>query len=166
MRRLPFVVAATCLAVSTTLAQTPTSGKTASSWKCTAPSPVNALPAGDEPGHMYVVEQAKCTATKGEIGGVKEQEGMATEFVEVTGDTSKGQGVFVETLANGDKAFVSYTLTGTSKDKVMVSGGNKWTFTGGTGMLKGAKGSGTCTAKGNPDGSLNFECSGTYTLSK
>jgi hypothetical protein len=166
MRRLPFVVAAACLAVSTTLAQTPASGKIGSSWKCAAPSPVNALPVGDEPGHMYVVEQAKCTATKGEIAGVKEQEGASTDFAEVSGDTSKGHGVFVETLANGDKAFVSYTFTGTSKNKVMVSGSNKWTLTGGTGMLKGVKGTGTCTAKGNPDGTANFECSGTYTLSK
>jgi hypothetical protein len=166
MRRLLFVLGATCLAVSPTPAQTPASGKTASSWKCAAPSPVNALPVGDVPNHMYIVEQVKCTATKGEIAGVQEKEGTGTEFVEVTGDTSTGHGVFVETLANGDKAFVSYTFTGTSKNNMMVSGTNKWTFTGGTGMLKGAKGGGTCTAKGNPDGTANFECSGSYTLAK
>jgi hypothetical protein len=166
MRRVLFVLAATCLAVPTTLAQAPASGKTASSWTCAAPSPVNALPVGDEPNHMYVVEQVKCTATKGEIAGVKEKDGASTEFVEVTGDTSKGQGVFVETLANGDKAFVSYTFTGMSKNKVMMSGSNKWTFTGGTGTLKGVKGNGTCTAKGNADGTANFECSGSYTLGK
>jgi len=166
MRRLLLVVGTTCLAVSTTAAQTPASGKIASSWKCTVPNLGNALPVGDEPNHMYVVEQVKCTATKGDIAGVPEKEGTATEFVEVTGDTSTGHGVFVETLANGDKAFVSYTFKGTSKNKVMVSGTNKWTFAGGTGMLKGAKGGGTCTAKGNPDGGLTFECSGTYTLAK
>jgi hypothetical protein len=166
MRRLLWILAATCLAVSTSLAQTPASGKTASSWKCSVPNPVNALPVGDEPNHMYAVEQVKCTATKGEIAGVKEKEGTGTEFAEVTGDTSKGHGVFVETLDNGDKAFVSYTFTGTSKNKMMVSGSNKWTFTGGTGMLKGVKGGGTCKAKGNPDGSANFDCSGTYTLAK
>ena len=166
MRRLLFVLAATCLTVATTIAQTPASGKTATSWRCGVPSPMHALPAGDAENHMYVVEQAKCTAAKGEIAGVKQQEGTATEFIEVTGDTSKGQGMFVETLANGDKGFYSYTLTGRSKDKVMVSGANKWTLTGGTGMLKGAKASGTCTAKGNADGSLNLECSGSYTLTK
>ena len=165
MRRLLLVLAAACLAVPT-IAQTPASGKMASSWKCAAPSPANAVPVGDEPTHMYVVEQVKCTAAKGEIAGVKEKEGTATEFVEVTGDTSKGHGVFVETLDNGDKAFVSYTLTGTSKNKLLVSGSNKWTFTGGTGMLKGAKGNGMCTAKGNADGSADFECSGSYTLAK
>ena len=166
MRRLLLILAATCLAVSTTLAQTPASGKTATSWKCAAPTPAHALPVGDAPNHMYVVEQVKCSATKGEIAGVKEQEGTGTEFADVTGDTSKGHGVFVETLANGDKAFVSYTFTGTSKNNVMVSGSNKWTITGGTGILKGAKGGGTCTAKGNPDGTANFECTGSYTLAK
>jgi len=166
MRRLLLILAATCLAVSTTLAQTPASGKTATSWKCAAPTPAHALPVGDVPNHMYVVEQLKCTATKGEIAGVKEQEGTGTEFVEVTGDTSKGHGMFVETLANGDKGYFSYTFTGTSKNNAMVSGSNKWTLTGGTGMLKGAKASGTCTAKGNPDGTADFECIGTYTLAK
>ena len=32
--------------------------------------------------------------------------------------------------------------------------------------LKGVKGNGTCTAKGNADGTANFECSGSYTLGK
>jgi hypothetical protein len=166
VRTFQLFLAATCLAVSPAAAQTPASGKTATTWKCAPASPVHAVPVGDAPNHMYIVEQTKCTAAKGEIAGVKEQEGTATEFVEVTGDTSKGHGMFVETLANGDKGYFSYTLTGTSKDKVMVSGGNKWTLTGGTGMLKGAKASGTCTAKGNPDGSATFECTGTYTLAK
>src|SRR4029079_1647874 len=79
MRRLLLVLGATCLAVPT-IAQTPASGKMATSWKCAAPSPANAVPVGDEPTHMYVVEQVKCTASKGEIAGVKEKEGTATEF--------------------------------------------------------------------------------------
>jgi hypothetical protein len=166
MRRLLLILAGTCLAVSPTLAQTPVSGKTATTWKCAAPTPAHALPVGDAPNHMYVVEQVKCTAAKGEIGGVKEQEGTGTEFVDATGDTSKGHGMFVETLANGDKGYFSYTFTGTSKNNVMVSGSNNWTLTGGTGMLKGAKASGTCTAKGNPDGTATFECTGSYTLAK
>lgn len=84
----------------------------------------------------------------------------------MTGDTSRGHGIFVNILANGDKAYVRYTFTGTSKNNMIVSGSNKWTIVGGTGMFKGAKGSGTCTAKGNPDGSADFECIGTYTLAK
>ena len=174
MRRMVFVGAA-CLVLS--LAEGPAnaqsqaaaaarSGKTVSGWKCTAPSPAHAVPVGDSPNHMYVVQQTKCTATKGEIGGVKEQEGVATEFADVVGDKVTGHGVFVETLANGDKVHVTYTFEGTSKDKVFQMGSNKWTFVSGTGMMQGAKGSGTCKAKGTPDGGAEFECTGTHTLAK
>lgn len=167
MRKQAFVLVVACLTVS--VGQTPTgaqSGKTASGWKCGAPSPMNAVPVGDSPNHMYVVQQVKCTATKGEIGGVKEQEGVATEFADVVGDKVTGHGVFVETLANGDKVNVTYAFEGTSKDKAFQMGSNKWTFVSGTGMMKGAKGSGTCKAKGTPDGGIDFDCTGTYTLAK
>ena len=166
MRRFLSILAATCLGVSTMGAQTPASGKTAASWKCGAPSPAHAIPVGDSPNHMYVVQQVKCTATKGEIAGVKEQEGTATEFADVVGDKVTGHGIFVETLANGDKVNVTYTFEGTSKDKAFQMGSNKWTFVSGTGMMKGAKGSGTCKAKGNADGTTDFECTGTHTLAK
>ena len=142
----------------------PTSGKMASSWKCSAPNPVHALPVGDAANHMYVIEQFKCTATSGEIAGVKEQEGTGTEFVDAMGDNATGHGIFVDTLANGDKLHVSYELKGTSKNKILQTGTNKWRVVSGTGMFKGIKASGTCTAKGNPDGSVNFDCNGTYAL--
>ena len=97
---------------------------------------------------------------------MKEQEGTATEFVDVVGDKAKGHGTFVETLANDDKVDVAYTFEGTSRDEVFQIGSNKWTFVDGTGMMKGAKATGTCTAKGSPDGGILFECAGTYTLAK
>jgi hypothetical protein len=145
---------------------TPTSGQLASSWTCAAPNPMHAVPVGDAPDHVYVVEQAKCTATKGEVGGIAEKEGTATEFADVRGEKATGHGVFVETLANGDTLYLTYTFEGTSKDKVLQSGTNKWRLTNGTGKFKGAKGGGTCTGKGNADGSANYECRGTYTLAK
>ena len=175
MRKQAFVLVVACLTVS--VGQTPTGaqsqaaaaarpGKTASGWKCGVPSPMHAVPVGDSPNHMYIVQQVKCTATKGEIGGVKEQEGAATEFADVVGDKITGHGVFVETLANGDKVNATYRFEGTSKDKVFQMGSNKWTFVSGTGLMKGAKGSGTCKAKGNAEGGIDFDCTGTYTLAK
>lgn len=145
---------------------TSTSGKLASAWTCAAPNPMHALPVGDAPDHVYVVEQAKCTATKGEVGGIAEKEGTATELVDVRGDKATGHGVFMETLANGDTLHVTYTFEGISKNKILQSGTNTWTLTNGTGKFKGAKGAGKCGAKGNADGSVNFECHGTYTLAK
>lgn len=166
MRKVLSIFAVIGLAVAIAQAQTGTSGKTASSWKCAAPNPVNALPVGDAPDHVYAVQQVKCTATKGEIAGIAEKEGAATEFLDGTATAGKGHGMFVETLANGDKLYVSYEFTGVVSNKVFQSGSNTWTVTGGTGKFAGAKGNGTCKAKGNPDGSANFDCSGTYTLAK
>ena len=168
MRKLLLSVVAVSLIVASAHAQTaaPSSGKVASSWKCAQPSPVNALPVGDAPGHTFVLQQVKCTAIKGEVAGIVEKEGTGTEFMEATGNEGKGHGIFVETLANGDKLYVSYTFTGTMANNQFQSGSNKWTMTGGTGKFTGAKGSGSCKAKGNPDGSANFDCSGTYTLAK
>ena len=65
-----------------------------------------------------------------------------------------------------NKIVYSYEFTGTSKNKMLDSGSNKFTVTSGTGQFKGMKGSGTCNAKGNPDGSAEFTCTGTYTLAK
>lgn len=133
------------------------------SWKCAPQGTPTALPVGDVAGHMYVLEQVKCTALSGSIAGVKQKEGMATEFADATGNNSKGHGEFVETLSSGDKIHYTYTLTGVSKDGKPVSGANKWTAVGGTGKFKGATGSGTCKGTANPDGSSTYACTGNIT---
>lgn len=147
-------------------AQTAGTAKVNTQWKCAAPNPVHALPVGDAADHAYVVQQGKCTATKGDIAGVNEKDGATTEFAEAMGNNGKGQGVFVSTLANGDKITYGYTFTGVSSNKVLQSGSNKWTMTSGTGKFKGITGSGTCSGKGGSDGSAVFDCVGTYTLAK
>jgi hypothetical protein len=38
-------------------------------WKCAPPDPMNAIPVGDAAGHAFSIDQVKCTATKGSIGG-------------------------------------------------------------------------------------------------
>jgi hypothetical protein len=164
MRKCVLMVVAVLAVASVSFAQS--SGKISTVWKCAAPNPMNALPAGDAPDHIFAVEQTKCTATGGEIAGVKQKEGMATEVLDATATTAKGHGIFLETLDNGDKITYSYEFSGTSKNKVMEAGSNKWTVMNGTGKFKGIKGSGTCKGKGNPDGSAEYTCTGTYTLAK
>ena len=166
MRTATSLGIALCVIVAFAGAQTPAPVKLASSWKCAQPNPVHALPAGDSPDHAYVLQQFKCTATKGEIAGIAEKEGIGTEVMESTGNSGKGHGMFVETMANGDKVYVSFEATGTMANNQFQSGSNKWTLTGGTGKFAAAKGSGTCKGKGNPDGSANFDCTGTVTLAK
>ena len=166
MRKLIVTVAICVGAAGLVWAQGAAATKLDTQWKCSAPNPVNMIPVGDAPDHAYVIDQVKCVASKGEIAGVKEKDGMGTEFAEATGNNSKGHGIFVETLANGDKITYTYTFTGVSKDNKMVSGTNSFKQSNGTGKFKGMTGSGTCKAKGNPDGSSTFDCTGTYVMGK
>ena len=161
MRRIPLFALALCVAGSVAGAQAVNV-----TWKCTPQGAPTALQVGDAAGHAYVLDQQNCTALKGSIGGVKQKEGMATEFAEATGDNAKGHGIFVETLSSGDKIHYTYIFTGVSKDGKPVSGADKWTAVGGTGKFKGATGSGTCKGTGSPDGSTTYECTGHITAGK
>lgn len=162
MRYTVLAVVLVCLSATLALAQ----GKVENGWACGKATIANSIEIGDQPHHSYMIAQFKCTSTKGEIAGVKDKEGTATEFDEITGNSLKGHGIFVETMANGDKIIFNYQPMATLKDGQMETGSNKWQATSGGGKFKGIKTSGTCKAKGNPDGSANFTCSGTYTLPK
>jgi hypothetical protein len=159
MKRSCFVLWCLCAVPSIALAQ----GKSNVQWKCDKPAVQHTIEVGDTPGHSYAIDQINCTAIKGEISGVKMKSGTGTEFLDIKGDKATGHGEFVENLENGDKNFYKYEFTGTSKDGVFQSGSNKWRMTEGGGIMKGGKASGTCTAKGNADGSTSFNCLGTYT---
>jgi hypothetical protein len=161
MHKLLLVVCSMCLSASVAMAQ----GKVDSQWNCEKPTVNHSIDVGDKPGHAYAIGQSKCTAAKGEIGGVKEKEGLDTEFDDVKGTSVRLHGVFVDTLENGDKLVVSYTGSGSAvKGEMQLA--SKWSVVSGTGKLKGAKGEGTCKGKGNADGSNTFDCTGDYTLAK
>jgi hypothetical protein len=162
MRKPVLVLGLVCLCSPVALAQ----GKVENGWACGKPAMVNSIEVGDQPNHAYSIDQIKCTSTKGEIAGVKEKEGTGTEFAEITGNSSSGHGVFVETMANGDNIHFTYQIAGAIKNGQMQSGSNKWQATGGTGKFKGINGSGTCTGTGNADGSTTWTCTGTYSLHK
>jgi hypothetical protein len=132
-------------------------------WNCVIQQPVQTLPVPGQADRAYSIYQVKCTTTTGEVVGVKEKEGIATEFADATGNASKGHGVFVETLENGDTVTYAYQGKAALSNQAIQSGSNTWTITGGTGKAMGIKGSGTCQAKGNADKSVTFACKGTYT---
>lgn len=77
--------------------------------------------------------------------------------------TSQDRSYDVTTMANGDKLYVSSSGTSKMKGEALDSGSGKWTFTGGTGKIRGIKGSGTYKLTGNPDGSVTVEIEGDYT---
>ena len=60
--------------------------------------------------------------------------------------TSGNWGVDVESFANGDKIFYDYQSVGTMKDGAFQSATNKYQISGGTGKMKGIKGSGNLQA--------------------
>ncbi len=153
-----------CLFLSATMAMA--QGKVDSQWNCAKPAVAHNLDAGDQPNHSYAISQTTCSAAKSEIGGVKEKEGTGTQFNEGTGNSSTWHGMFVVTLENGDKLHYSYKGTGTTKDGQFESGSNTWSIVGGTGKFQGAKGKGSCQGKGSADGSVVWDCTGSYKLAK
>jgi len=159
MRRF-LVIGLVCLFASAALAQ----GRISGTWSCPKPpaATTHSYAAGDKPNHNYNLVQFKCTASKGEIAGVKEKEGSGVEFSETTGNNAANHGVFTETMANGDHVTYKYTGSAVSKNGNLVSGANKFDLSG-TGKFKDLKGSGTCSGKGNKDGSSTWTCTGTYT---
>jgi hypothetical protein len=159
MRRALFVVGLLCLSAAIAAAQ----GKVSSSSSCPGSASGQSYEVGDQPNHWYGLAQFKCTATSGEVSGVKDKEGTGTEFHEVTGDKSSGHGIFVATMANGDHVHYAYTSSVNLTKGMMTTGSNKFEITGGTGKFKAIKGKGGCTGKGNADGSSTWTCTGTYT---
>jgi hypothetical protein len=162
MRKLFLVVCSLCVSASVAMAQ----GKVDSQWNCGKATVGHSIDVGDQPGHAYAIGQFSCTAAKGELEGLKEKEGVLTQFDDVKENASRYRGVFVDTLANGEKVHVSYEGATTIEKGQMQSFSDAWSITDGTGKFKGAKGKGTCKGKFNPDGSFTFACAGNYTLAK
>jgi len=135
--------------------------------QCGKPDEAHSINVGDRPHHSMMISKGACTWTKPmEIAGTQTKDDAGANFDEITGDKSHGHGYVVGTLANGDKMYVRTQATGTMKDGAMESAQGTWSFTGGTGKLKGVKGKGTFNGKGGADGSGTYEVEGEYELPK
>lgn len=131
---------------------------------CAKPDQQQMLEVGDRAGHSLTVSQGKCTWSKPmEIAGTQTKEDQVTMSADATGNKSNGRGYAVGTTASGDKFFVRLQGAATMKEGAVDSDDGKWTFTGGTGKLKGVKGGGTYKGKGGPEGTT-YEVEGEYTL--
>ena len=163
MRKLLLVVSSLVLCVVVSAAK----DKISSQWKCDAKAADDhSIAVGDQEGHAYRIAQGKCPSEKGAMGDAKEQEGTYTEFDDIAGSTVANHGVFIVTLASGDKVFYNYHGTQSMKDGKIDAATNSWTLAGGTGKMKGVKGAGGCKGKGNPDGTSTWNCDGTYSVGK
>jgi hypothetical protein len=135
--------------------------------QCSKADPVYTIQVGDRPDHAFTIGKLTCAYTKPmEIGGIIHKSEEATIFGEVSGDRVRGRGRNVETMANGDKYYVSVQFSETLKEGVLQTGEVTWTITGGTGKFKGMKGKGTTKGKGATDGTSTWEVEGEYELPK
>jgi hypothetical protein len=94
----------------------------------------------------------------------RQREDVGTNFDEIHGNKSQGHRYVVGTMANGDNVYVRIQGSSTLKDGAVESANGAWSFTGGTGKLKGVKGKGTYKGKGAPDGSATYEVEGEYEI--
>jgi hypothetical protein len=131
---------------------------------CAKPDQQQMLEVGDRQGHSLMITQGKCTWSKPmEIAGTQSKEDQVTMSSDATGNKSNGRGYGVGTMASGDKFFVRLQGVATLKEGAIDTDDGKWTFTGGTGKLKGVKGGGTYKGKGGPEGTT-YEVEGEYQL--
>lgn len=129
------------------------------------PDPSTPVPIGDKPNHSFAVGKAQCTWTKTfDIAGVQVKDGVSVSSDETSGDTTSSHGYHMGAMANGDKFESTFQGKAHSKDGKLASAEGTWTFTDGTGKLKGIKGKGTYKGPANADGSITYQVDGEYQL--
>jgi hypothetical protein len=159
--------AISCIAVLGLATLVSSQTKISGTVQCAKPDEQHMLEVGDRPGHSLMISKGKCTWTKPmEIGGTQTKEDVGTNFDEVRGNKSQGHGYVVGTLANADKIYVRTQGSATLKDGNVDTADGTWSFTGGTGKLKGVKGKGSYKGKSAADGSATYEVEGDYELPK
>ena len=127
----------------------------------------NTIEVGDHPGHVLMIGKGSCTYTTPlEIAGVKANPTYTgAGATELNGAKFQGHGYDVITMENGDKVYVHTQDAGTAtEDGKAITYEGTWSFTGGTGKLKGLKGKGTYKGSGDPEGETNSQFEGAYTL--
>lgn len=155
-----------CVVFAFAVSIAPAQTKATLSGNCAKPDAPQSIAAGDQDGHVFILAQSKCTVKAGDVGGAAGKDGIATEHRDATKKHSRGWGVFVETLDSGDKVFYNYQTNLTLKEDGSASGSNKYQIVGGTGKMKGIKGTGACKLTGAADGSVDYTCEGEYTLAE
>lgn len=161
--RIACVMGLAFLFASAIGAQTKVSGQ--HKWPKAAET-VGTAEAGDKPGHTLSIMKSTggMWTTPLEMEGQKSTEGSSVAFVEMTATRATSNGTYVGDMDNGDKFFVSFHDTAAVKNGKPGVGKGTWSYTGGTGKLKGITGKGTYTVTPNADGSSMVDVEGEYSV--
>jgi len=118
--------------------------------KCGKPDTQQAVEVGDRASHSLVMVKQTCNwTTPFEIAGLQAKTYEVTLMSDAMAAKAQDRGYVVIAMDNGDKAFVRFQGSSVMKDGAPVSDEGTWSFTGGTGKLRGLSGKGTYK---NPDG--------------
>jgi hypothetical protein len=159
--RILSITALALLFASAAAAQTKITG----AQLCQQPDTVGTTDPGDKPGHtMQLVKDACTWTTPLEMAGAKSKDGTSFSFSDVTATHLTNNGTYVAEMDNGDKFYVSFHESATMKDGKPVNSKGTWTFTGGTGKLKGLTGKGTHSVTVNADGTSTVTVDGDYSV--
>jgi hypothetical protein len=139
--------------------------KTSGTASC-RPDPASPAPvaANDKPNHSFVVAKAQCTWTGFSVAGDQYKDGVSISMGEISGDTNSYHGYHVATTNTGDTSVFKIQGSAKLKDGKPVSNAGTWSFTSGTGKLKGITGKGTYRGTANADGSMSYKVEGEYSL--
>jgi hypothetical protein len=132
--------------------------------KCGKPETQQSIDVSEGSHHMLAIAKSACIWTKPiEMGGEKAKTYTTAVASDVMGARSMDHGYVVVEMENGDQAFVRFQGTATMKDGMPQSAAGLWTYSGGTGKLKGLKGKGTYKSTATPEG-IQDQIEGEYTL--
>jgi hypothetical protein len=138
--------------------------KITSDGKCGKPDQVQSIEVGDRTGHVLVLLKTSCTWTNStEMAGVKPKDYVVTQTHDSAGGKGQDRGYVVMTMDNGDKSFARFTGSSATTKEGASTGEGTWSYTGGTGKLKGLTGKGTYKSTLNAEGGEDH-VEGEYTV--
>jgi hypothetical protein len=159
--RVASITGLALLLASAVGAQTKVSGQ----HTCPKPEVVGTTEVGDKPGHTMSIIKNSCPWTKPlEMAGEKSTDGTSYSFDEATSTRNTTNGTYVGNTNKGDKFFVSFHDSFALEDGKPQASKGTWSYTGGTGKLKGITGKGTYTVTPNADGTAVVDVEGEYAI--
>ncbi len=134
--------------------------------ECAAPDKASTIEIPDQAGHSFMISQGPCTWDAGwRVDGIQSEQASFNSFEDMSGDSSRFHGVYVDKMANGDQIRYRYKGKSILSEGQFQSGESKWKIVGGTGKFENLKGKGTCKGKPRADGGVTWACEGKYALS-